>query len=377
MDFISHLPESNGYDAIYVIIDKLTKFAIFEATTTTLTEVEAAKLFFKLVISPFGLPKKVIADRDIRWKEVFWKEISEVMGMKRSLATAYHPQADGQTEITNMTLEVALRAYIDADRSNWAELLPQFSMSYNTTVHTATNSSPAYLLYGFEPNTPATFLQPQPNAPTRSDLLKDDSINFIEALEAARQKAKDALVLAQNAYQNAYNSGRLNIEFEVGQRVLIDPHSLRLGGSWGGTGVKLSERYEGPFEIIEKYGPVTYKLRLPVDYNIHPVINIAHLELYRDSPPKFNQRRVRDIKRRYGTSYEDWEVIEILEEKTKASLVYRNGVRKTVRTKLYRCKWRYPDGSEQETGEWVPERNFANAPGVISAWKVKRRKIRT
>jgi hypothetical protein len=99
--------------------------------------------------------------------------------------------------------------------------------------------------------------------------------------------------------------------------------------------------------------------------------------LYRDSPPKFNQRRVRDIKRRYGTSYEDWEVIEILEEKTKASLVYRNGVRKTVHTKLYRCKWRYPDGSEQETDEWVPERNFANAPGVISAWKVKRRKIRT
>ena len=82
MDFIPKLPISNGFDNILVIVDKLTKYAIIILTTTRITEEETARLFFKHVISKFGIPRQVISDRDTRWRGDFWKEICRLMGMR-------------------------------------------------------------------------------------------------------------------------------------------------------------------------------------------------------------------------------------------------------------------------------------------------------
>ena len=60
------------------------------------------------MITQYGIPRQGISDRDTQWKGEFWKEICDQMGMKRALAMAYHPQADGQTEIMNQTLEISL-----------------------------------------------------------------------------------------------------------------------------------------------------------------------------------------------------------------------------------------------------------------------------
>src|SRR6267154_3934069 len=74
MDFIPELPFSNGFDNILVIMDKLTKYAIFIPTTTMITEVGTAKLFFHHIISKFGIPRQVITDRNIRWQGELWKK---------------------------------------------------------------------------------------------------------------------------------------------------------------------------------------------------------------------------------------------------------------------------------------------------------------
>src|ERR1700683_135315 len=76
MDFIPELPLYDGFDNIFVIVDKLTKYAIFIPTTTTIGEKETAELFFHHVISKFGIPRQVISDRDTWWWGNFWKEIS-------------------------------------------------------------------------------------------------------------------------------------------------------------------------------------------------------------------------------------------------------------------------------------------------------------
>ena len=85
-------------------MDKLTKYAIFIQTTISVTEVETAKLFFHAIISKFGISQQVIMDRDARWKGEFWKEICKRIGMVKSLTTAYHLQADGQTKVLNQSL---------------------------------------------------------------------------------------------------------------------------------------------------------------------------------------------------------------------------------------------------------------------------------
>lgn len=115
MDFIPELPNSNGFDNILVIVDKLTKYANIVPMTTKITEVETAKLFFKHVISRFGIPWQVISDRDTRWQGDFWKEICQLMGMRWSLTMSYHLQSNRQTEIMNQGLEISIHTYIGPD----------------------------------------------------------------------------------------------------------------------------------------------------------------------------------------------------------------------------------------------------------------------
>ena len=164
MDFIPELPLSNGFDNIFVIVDKLTKYAVFiPTTTTTVSEKETAKLFFHHIISKFGVPQQVISDRDTWWQGNFWKEICDRMGMTQSLTTAYHPQADGQTEVLNQALEISLQAYIRPSCDDWANHLDALSLSYNSTPHMATEFAPAYLLRGYTPIMGSTILHlPEP-----------------------------------------------------------------------------------------------------------------------------------------------------------------------------------------------------------------------
>jgi len=84
------------------------------------------------------------------------------MNIKRALTTAYHPQADGQMEVMNQTLEVALRAYIGPDRDDWSKFLDGFALSYNNSTHSVTGFTPAFLLFGFHPLTESGFLASGP-----------------------------------------------------------------------------------------------------------------------------------------------------------------------------------------------------------------------
>ena len=129
MDFITELPESNGYNTILVIVDKLTKYATFIPTNSTVDEEGTAQLFFKNIVTHYGLPRQVISDRDSRWTSSFWKELCKQMNIQRSLTTAYHPQADGQTEIMNQILETAIRSYVNPALDNWSNLLHPLAFS--------------------------------------------------------------------------------------------------------------------------------------------------------------------------------------------------------------------------------------------------------
>jgi len=166
MHFIPELPECKGYDKVLVIVDKLTKYVIFIPTTTTITEKGTAELFFSTCHFPIWYPS---TSNYIRWKGEFWKEICDCMGMKRALNTAYHPQADRQTEVMNQSLEISLRAYIRPKRDNWVGSLNGLALSYNSTPHPATGFSPAYLLRGYIPITGSGLLHSPNSVPQISN----------------------------------------------------------------------------------------------------------------------------------------------------------------------------------------------------------------
>lgn len=380
MDFIPELPNSNGFDNILVIVDKLTKYAIFIPTSTTISEKETAKLFFSHVIAKFGIPRQIISDRDTRWKGDFWKEICTKMGMKRSLTTAYHPQADGQTEILNQGLEISLRAYIGPDRDDWSTHLDGLALAYNSTPHTATGFSPAYLLRGYTPITGSTLLHtsdpiPRPtNKPSSSRLrcgaiienddvteesLRPEAKEMMEHFKADRHRAQEALTLSQHFQRRAYNKGRLTYEFEEGELVLINPHSLSLLRSETGRGKKLLMKYDGPFEVIRKLSPVSYRLRMPASYGMHPVLNIAHLEKYQVSPPEFGTRPTKHLNRDDFAAMPEYEVESIIAERKKKG---KNG--RLIPQYLTRFK-----GYSGEDDEWLTIGQLKNAPEIIEQWK--------
>jgi len=95
------------------------------------------------------------------------------MGIKRGLTTAYHPQADRQTEIMNQTLEVAICAHIVPEQDDWVDMLDSFQFAYNTDTHLGTGFSPAFLLYGFNPVNKSGFLTMPTQHTKRPITLKD------------------------------------------------------------------------------------------------------------------------------------------------------------------------------------------------------------
>jgi len=92
---------------------------------------------------------------------MFWKEVTRRLKIKRALTMAHHPQADGQTEIMNQILETALRSYVIPELNAWSSYLELFSLAYNSTPHSETSFTPAFLLYRFNPQTGTILLQNQ------------------------------------------------------------------------------------------------------------------------------------------------------------------------------------------------------------------------
>jgi hypothetical protein len=373
MDFITELPKTEtGHDNILVIVDKLTKYAIFVATYTEVNEVDTAKLFFKNVVAQYGLPRQVITDRDSKWSGNFWKETCRLMGIERALTTAYHPQADGQTEIMNQNLEIALRAYVGQDLKDWDQYLDGLSLSYNNSPHSITGFAPSFLLYGFEPLThnslPVSTRTPvsrisnlnhgDKEDKTSEVITHDDASNMVDQFNTYRNRAKQALALARRTQEKYYNKGRLKHEFSKGDLVLLNAQSLQLFRGKTGRGKKFLSKFEGPFEIIQKISPITYRLRLPVSYGIHPVLNISHLEPYTESPAEFGHRTIKQLSRPDFADLPEVEIEQILAKKH-----VKRGKR---RIPYYLVRWK---GFSPDHDEWISLHGLRNAPDLVKEWE--------
>src|SRR5712671_2408248 len=106
LDFIVKLPVSDGKDTILTITDHdCSKAALFIPCNETIDAAGVATLYATQVFPHYGLPKKVISDRDTRFASNFARELCDILKIRQNISTAYHPQTDGQSERTNQSLE--------------------------------------------------------------------------------------------------------------------------------------------------------------------------------------------------------------------------------------------------------------------------------
>ncbi|GJR05168.1 putative reverse transcriptase domain-containing protein [Tanacetum coccineum] len=248
MDFITKLPRTrSGHDAIWVVVDRLTKSAHFLAIREDYSTEKLARLYTDEIVARHGVPVSIISDRDARFTSRLWQTFQKALGTRLDMSTAYHPQTDGQSERTIQTLEDMLRACVIDFGGSWDVHLPLAEFSYNNSYHTSIRCAPFEALYGRKCRSPVLWAE-----------IREGSLIGPELV----QETTDKVVV---------------IKYEVGENVLLKVSPWKGVMHFGKKG-KLAPRYVGPFEILERIDPVAYRLRLPEELiGVHDTFHVSNL----------------------------------------------------------------------------------------------------
>ncbi|GJX12833.1 putative reverse transcriptase domain-containing protein [Tanacetum coccineum] len=267
----------SGYDTIWVIVDRLTKSAIFTPMRETDSMEKLARMYLKEVVTRHGIHVSIICDRDPRFASNFWRSLQKALGTNLDMSTAYHPQTDGQSERTIQTLEDMLRACVIDFGNGWVRHLPLVEFSYNNSYHASIKAAPFEALYGRKCRSPVCWAevgQVQLTGPEMVQETTEKVIQIKQRMQAARDRQKSYADLK-----------RKPMEFQVGDRVMLKVSPWKGVVRFGKRG-KLNPRYVGPFKVLEKIGTVAYKLELPQELSrVHNTFHVSNLKkCYSDEP---------------------------------------------------------------------------------------------
>nr|GEZ46594.1 putative reverse transcriptase domain-containing protein [Tanacetum cinerariifolium] len=244
MDFVSGLPRTpNGYDTIWVIVDRLTKSAYF-------------------------LPMKK-TDSTEKLTQLYLKEV-KAFGTNLDMSTAYHPQTDGQRERTIQKLEDMLRACVIDFESSWDRHLSLVEFSYNNSYHASIKVASYEALYERKHRSPVCWSEVEDSQLTGPELIRDTTEKIVQI--------KKRLLTARSR-QKSYEDRRTKpLEFEVGDMVLLKVSPWK-GAVRFGKREKLSLCYIGSFKILARVDHVAYTLELPEELKgIHSTFYVLNLK---------------------------------------------------------------------------------------------------
>ncbi|KAJ9526429.1 hypothetical protein QJQ45_009904 [Haematococcus lacustris] len=342
MDFITKLPSgSHGYDAICVFVDRLSKMVHFVPCREDLKARRFAQLFIDNVYKLHGMPAELISDRGSLFTSVFWREVMRRCGSKPALSSSYHPQLDGQTERYNRVLEEMLRHYISPTQSDWPDYLALAEFAVNNSWQESIHSTPFLVNTGQSPVTVGLRDLPYggrcPSAHAYTRWWQDAVANARKCMAAAQSR--------QAAYAN---KARRDVEYKVGQKVLLSTKNLKLKP---GKARKLIPRYVGPFEILLLVGAVAVKLDLPASMSrLHPVFHVSLIKPYTGTDVGFMPPPV---------TWMDETPVYYVER-----LLDHKGV-KDNKASFYLVQW---EGYDSTHNNWEPRSNLTGCDKILAEY---------
>ncbi|GKB88474.1 putative nucleotidyltransferase, ribonuclease H [Tanacetum coccineum] len=249
MDFVMKLPKSSqGYDTIWVIVDRLAKSAIFVPMRET---------------DPMEKLARISLQKDL--------------GTNVDMSTAYHPQTDRQSERAIQTLEDMLRACVIDFRKGWVNHLPLVKLSYNNRYHTSIKAAPFEVIYGQKCRSPVCWAEVGQVQITDPKIVRETTKKIIQ-IKQRMQVARDR--------QKSYADLKCKpMDFQVRDNVMLKVLPWKGVVRFGKRG-KLNPRYVGPFKVLEKVRSVAYKLELPEELSrVHNTFHVSNLKkCYADEP---------------------------------------------------------------------------------------------
>jgi hypothetical protein len=270
MDFVEALTKTvKIFDSIWVIVDRLTKSAHFVPIKTGMSVTKLAEIYIEQIVRLHGIPSSIVSDREPKFTSKFWESLQAALGTKFRLSSAYHPQTDGQTERTIQSLEYLLRACVLEQGVSWVECSPLIEFTYNNSFHSSIGMAPFEALYGRRCRTLLCWYESGESALLGPEVVQETT----KKVKMIQEKMR----ASQSRQKSYHDKRRKDIEFQVGDHMFLRVNPV--------TGVgralkcqKLTPRFVGPFEVVEKVGVVTYQIALlPSLSNLHDVFHVSQL----------------------------------------------------------------------------------------------------
>ena len=243
INFVYKLPRTlNGYDGIWVIVDRLTKSAHFIPVREKYSLSRLAELFISKVVKYHGVPVSIISDKDPRFTSKFWIAFQEALGSRLLYSTTYHPQTDGQSERTIQTLEDVLRSSVLQFGDAGHKRLDLMEFAYNNNFHSSIGMSPFETLYGKSCRTPLCWSEVGERVLVGPEIVEETTQN-IQVIKANMKAAQDC----QKSLADRHATDRV---YKVDDWVFLKLSPWKGVVRFGKKG-KLSPRYIGPYRITE------------------------------------------------------------------------------------------------------------------------------
>ncbi|GJU15401.1 putative reverse transcriptase domain-containing protein [Tanacetum coccineum] len=243
MDFMTKLPRtSSGHDTIWVIVDRLTKSIHFLPMHKDYKMDRSARLYLNEIVSRHGVPISIISDHDSRFTSRFWQSMQE-----------------------------ALETRLDMNfGGSWDVHLSLVEFLYNNSYHSSVRCAPFEALCGRNCRSPIMWAEVGEGQLIRPELVQETSEKI--------SQIKDRLKAARDRQKSYADKRRKPIEFSVGDYVLLKVLPWKGVVRFGKKG-KLAPRFVRPFKIVEKVGPVAYRLDLPEELNgVHDTFHVSNFK---------------------------------------------------------------------------------------------------
>jgi transposase InsO family protein len=246
-----------GNKYVLVAIDNFTNWVV-AGTMKNMTAEEVVRLFFELVIKDHACPENIISDQGTQFKSNAFRALCTAYGINKLDASAYHHQTAGKVERFIRFLKNALAASTPRDNlQSWDEHIGHCLFAYRISVSRVLGDTPFFTLYGRDPVLPQDLVFHTKQTGRRvdtNDAAEEGSYQY--RLSKRMKLAHDNLLKRkreeQVKYKLYYDSSHKPVEFKIGAQALILFDAPAKGF--------LVPRWEGPFSITERLGPVSYRV---------------------------------------------------------------------------------------------------------------------